>query len=152
MRAVPAETVLEVRYEELLRYPETILARVCAFIGETFHDEMLQYSKHADALVPSWEKRWHARLSGPVDSSNTGKWRTQLSPEQIALIQHVAGRELAAFGYDLVPIALTPTAAARLQLDCAHHHALRAAGWAMRFVRGSQPMSRTALRPAERES
>jgi hypothetical protein len=152
IHAVPGDTVLEVRYEELLRYPETILSRVCHFIGESFHDAMLRYSEQADHLVPSWEKQWHARLSGPVDGSNAGKWRTQLSPGQIALIQHIAGRELTAYGYDLVPIDLTPAAMTRMRIDCAHYHARCAAGWAVSFARGAQPMSRTAFRPAERES
>lgn len=152
IRAVPADTVLEVRYEELLRYPETILSRVCDFIGEQFHAEMLCYSEQAERLVPSWEKQWHARLSGPVDGSNAGKWRKQLSPEQIALIQHIAGRELTAYGYDLVPVDLTQSAIARMRLDCAHYHARRVAGWAVSLARGSQPMSRTAFRPAQRES
>ena len=146
-RQVPADTILEVRYEALLAEPEAELKRVCAFIGEAFDPAMLRYAEQADRMVPAWEKSWHARLAGPVDRSNAGKWRTQLAPEQIALLQAIAGRELTAFGYALVPVELSAAARARVHAECVRYQALQLASWVRGLARGSEPMRRTAFRP-----
>src|SRR5688572_7107297 len=150
-RLVPSNVILEVRYEALLADPETQLVRVCNFIGESFDESMLRYAEQADQMVPAWEKSWHTRLSGPVDRNNAGKWRTQLQPEEIALIQTIAGRELTAFGYPLVPIELPRSAWARIHGECARHHALQVVSWVHGLTRGSQPMRRTAPAGVERE-
>lgn len=93
------EAFLQVRYEDLLCDPESVLASICAFLGEEYHAEMLQFSEIARREVPPWEAAWHAKLEQPLDPENKEKWKTGLKPEQIVLFERVAGKELVAAGY-----------------------------------------------------
>jgi hypothetical protein len=147
-RAVPPDILGEVRYEALLTEPETTLRRVCDFLGEGFHDDMLRYAEQASRIVPAWERSWHAKLERPLDGGNAGKWRRQLSPQQIALFERVAGRELAAFGYPSVPVDVSIAMAARIGLERARYRARHAAARTMTRLRRAEPMSPTAFRAA----
>jgi hypothetical protein len=103
-RCLPRESLLEVRYEDLLVNPAAVLTRVCSFLQEEYHPAMLQFSEVASKEVPAWEAGWHAKLQKPLDAGNTQKWKADLSPEQLVLFERVAGKELMAAGY--VPASL----------------------------------------------
>ena len=83
-----------VRYEHLVAQPEQELARVCAFIGEQYVPEM---------LVPNWDptanRPWLRRAEEPVTTERLGKWREQLTPNQVSLIEWVVGPHMQTFGY-----------------------------------------------------
>ncbi|HEV2178545.1 MAG TPA: sulfotransferase [Terriglobia bacterium] len=98
-RSLPQEFLLEIRYEDLIQKPEDVLRKVCSFLQEDYHPEMLGFSGAAKKQVPDWEAAWHAKLEGPLDPKNTNKWKTELTPEQVLLFERIAGKELAAAGY-----------------------------------------------------
>jgi hypothetical protein len=77
----------ELRFEDLIRFPERELTRLCEFIGTPYSDGMLRY--HEDSTYE------------PVDPAQAGKWRRQLAVRDVRLFEAVAGRELIANGYDL---------------------------------------------------
>lgn len=110
-RAIPAESFLEVRYEDLILHPESILRKICSFLGEEYDPKMLHFSDAAQKEVPAWESSWHSKLQKPLDATNTGKWKTELSQDQLLLFNRVAGRELIAAGYELTIV--NPSAGAR---------------------------------------
>lgn len=112
-RTIPAESFLEVRYEELILHPESVLRKICSFLGEEYDSKMLRFSDAAQKEVPSWESSWHSKLQKPLDASNTGKWKTELSQGQLLLFNRVAGRELIAVGYE--PATVNPSALARVK-------------------------------------
>jgi hypothetical protein len=142
--------VHEVRYEALVRNPEATLREICAFLGETFDQEMLRYAEHAGSMVPRWERAWHAKLERPVEGANAGKWRTELSRQQIFLLERVAGKELEAFGYAPTRLRIPAREAAQAFVECANYRVRRAAARAAAWARGPQPlMTPTAHRPAE---
>jgi LPS sulfotransferase NodH len=99
--ALSPQAYLEVRYEDLLRHPESVLRSICQFLGEEYLPDMLEFSRSAELQVPSWEERWHSKLKESLDRSNVGKWQRELTAEQLLLFQQVAGRELTAAGYPL---------------------------------------------------
>ena len=148
-RTLPPEAFSEVRYEDLLSDPRATLERVCAFLGETFHDDMLRHSEIASTLVPSWEKSWHAKLERPINSDNSGKWRQELSDEQIALFERVAGAELEQFGYPLVRPKVRVASQARIQGLRAYHHMVNTAGQVKAVFVSQPPLVQTAYRPAK---
>ena len=98
-RALPRGSLLEIRYEDLLENPEGALRKVCGCLQEDYLPELLSFSGAAKRQVPEWEAAWHAKLQSPLDPGNAGKWRRELSPEQLLLFERVAGRERAAAGY-----------------------------------------------------
>lgn len=86
---------LPVRYEELVTEPEAQLRRICAFAGEEYSPEM---------LVPNWDPAadlfWFRRAEEPVTTERLGRWREELTPNQVALVEWVIGRHMQSFGYE----------------------------------------------------
>jgi len=96
--------------------PEQELRRNCAFLGKEFSAGMLtQY--HEDNAVHS-EQRNAANLRQPILSSNTGKWRTQMSRRELRIFEALAGDTLERYSY---PRALSrPRVSALEALSCCY--------------------------------
>ena len=99
-RRLPADTYLEVRYEDLVADPETQTRRLCDFLGEDFHEAMLQPQEVAAVAVPQ-RKVWHTRTHEAIDDRALQRWRDDLEPWELDLLEFVAARELRAHGYAL---------------------------------------------------
>ncbi len=118
---------LEVRYEQLVEQPETELKRICAFIELDFDSQMLDFDRrvreravlvapHLVSLVPAGSStersgsearagpremlaRQTARLSGPPDDASIGRWRSEMSGEDLRCFHRIAGDLLDELGY-----------------------------------------------------
>jgi hypothetical protein len=85
------ERYMELRYEDLTSDPERHMRRVCAFLGEPFHEATLVVERPtrnvrkalSDAIIP-----------------NAGKWRTYFSSSEIERLELVGGRLLHELGYE----------------------------------------------------
>lgn len=85
----------EVRYEELLDDPEETLQRICAFLGEPFSDDVLNFKKSGSAgKTPLLQKS--------VQKDNQAKWRSKMSPRQIAIFEGAVKDTLTELGYPLL--------------------------------------------------
>jgi Sulfotransferase family len=98
--ALGPERYIEIRYEDLVRDPESTLRRLCAFIELDYRPAMLSYPERAGELV--------ARDGGPQQhrgiflEPRTGlrDWRTELSSAEIEAFEVIAGELLAELGYE----------------------------------------------------
>ena len=97
---VLGDRFLEVRYEDLIREPQNVLTRVCAFLGERFSPAMLDYHRDAEKNIPGDSMQWHRSSVSRPDPSKVFGWRTKMSPADQILFEEVAGDALDAFGYD----------------------------------------------------
>jgi hypothetical protein len=86
---------LEVHYEELARDPEAEMQRVLAFLGEPWCPAVLDAS--ADRATSETGGNHHK----PVFTSSIGRWTRDLSREEIARIQSIAGDTMALLGYEV---------------------------------------------------
>lgn len=91
---------LRIRYEDLVSDPPRVLTRICDFLGESFDPAMLEYHRQAEALLAPQEKPIHRHLSRPPAKDQLQKWRGELTPEPLRMIETAAGRFLRAFGYE----------------------------------------------------
>lgn len=96
---------LKVRYEQLVARPEEELKRICSFVGEEYSPAM---------LVPNWDptasRPWIQRAEEPVTTGRVGKWRAELTADEVALVEWAAGPHLQKFGYEAAegpPTSLT---------------------------------------------
>lgn len=101
----------EIRYEDLLENPEHVMRKVCAFLGEPYHDALVNFKKSGEAgKTPLLQK--------PIQNSNKAKWRKKMTPRQIALFEGAVGPTLKACNYPLLteakPVALPVKAMWRL--------------------------------------
>jgi hypothetical protein len=102
---------LEIRYEELVLQPEQRLRDVCAFLGLTYSRSMTEYWKVGHAWVPG--ARHHVNLSRPP-TRGIRDWRNEMSDEQLATFEAVAGPLLEELGYPLAVRVSAPRRMARL--------------------------------------
>lgn len=86
----------QVRYEDLTRDPETILRRVCDFLGEPFAPQMV--SERGSRVVSDFGRPWQDRVAAPVGAAPPG-WRQRMRPHDRARVAAVVARELALLGY-----------------------------------------------------
>ncbi|MPZ73195.1 MAG: sulfotransferase [Nitriliruptorales bacterium] len=99
---LPADQYHELYYESLVANPEAELRRLCDFLGEEFDNAMLAPHQVAHVAVPATKlKHHHARTDKPVDTSAVARWKEQLDPWEVNLMELVARRELERHGYQL---------------------------------------------------
>jgi hypothetical protein len=106
---------LEVRFEELVREPGPVLARVCRFLELEWSPALLEHhtraaarlGEHTGGIAPdgtlliSREQRLRQQESSlhAPDPARIGGWRTEMLPEERAEFERVAGKLLRELGY-----------------------------------------------------
>jgi uncharacterized membrane protein YkvA (DUF1232 family)/transposase-like protein len=86
MRGCPR--YFEVRYEELVAEPRETMARLLAFLGAEFDEQVLQ-----PAAAPA------ARDDGPVVASQVGRWRREFGQAEAEIVERQAGGLLRELDY-----------------------------------------------------
>ena len=73
-------------------------------------------------------KAWHKGLSDPVNAKAVMRWQRDLTPEQAALFEDVAGDQLRQYGYEITLDGREPSAELLAEWDrvCADHDAKEA--------------------------
>lgn len=78
----------DLRYEDLLLSPEQTLKPILQKLGLVFSDTMLQFHQNSQTLVADDEKAWKQNLNKPILKDNIAKWKTELTENEIGLIQN----------------------------------------------------------------
>ena len=84
---------LEVRYEDLVQDPSGVLGQLLSDLGETFDPAILVEPD----TQPDQDGRHHAGTA--ISARSMGRWRTDLTPDEQALVQRIAGPTLRRLGY-----------------------------------------------------
>jgi hypothetical protein len=90
---------LVVRFESLVEDPEAVVRRVCAFVGEEFHPAMMAMGdapKHRALLAEGSDPGAPDRI---LSDRHVGRYRSSVSPAELAFIQLHAGRLMRTYGY-----------------------------------------------------
>jgi hypothetical protein len=106
---------LEVRYEQLVVQPADTLHAICRFLELTFDDRMLAFHQTAASrlaehqaryaadgtLIISKAQRLHNQrfVTQPPRADRIGRWTTELTADECARFESVAGDWLDALGY-----------------------------------------------------
>jgi hypothetical protein len=102
-RVLGPDQYLELRYEELVRDPETVLRRICGFLGETFDAQMLHYHETATNVVPGESLKWHLNSVRAPDASKVFAWKNAMPESERIIFEEIAGPTLEYFGYERAP-------------------------------------------------
>lgn len=91
---------IEVRYEDLVREPEEVLTRLCAFVGLEFDERMLRFHERAGSLLQGISHaEHHQNLRRPL-TGGLRDWRRDMSPRGAEVFDVLAGDLLDELGYD----------------------------------------------------
>ena len=104
-RKVDKTRYLEVRYEDFVADTEGVIRSICDFAALPFEPAMLEYAGAVDVS----EKPHHQRLLQPP-TRGVRNWRDQMSPEDAAAFERIAGDLLAELGYELSQPGVAPPA------------------------------------------
>jgi hypothetical protein len=88
-----------VRYEDLIRNTEKELIKICSFIGQSYSENMKNYSEQPVYIT---KNELNKHTFHGIDESIMSKWQTELTPYQISVFEAVAGETLLQNQYDLV--------------------------------------------------
>ncbi|MHA6288335.1 sulfotransferase family protein [Maricaulis sp. CAU 1757] len=91
---------LEVRYEALVNRPRDTITRLFDALGEPADSvaAALEHWRHFRPEAGQSESS-AARVAQPLDARALGRWQRDLSAQQIAVVERIAGPQLAALGY-----------------------------------------------------
>lgn len=89
-----------VRYEDLIADPEALLRSICEFLKEPFEPQMLRFSERSDAERGfRADEVWKHNTLQAIDSARAERWRIELTPAQIGLIERLASPRMLPHGY-----------------------------------------------------
>ncbi|HYD61242.1 MAG TPA: sulfotransferase [Noviherbaspirillum sp.] len=99
------DRVLTIRYEDFLNDQETTLKKVCAFFGIDFLPEMLDVSRSPEARqISQMSALWSSNCFPPI-AANAHKFKTQLSMDEIEIIETLAQDYMSMYGYERMTAA-----------------------------------------------
>jgi hypothetical protein len=114
---------LLVHYEQLVTQPEQELRRICSSIGEDYSPIMLVPNHD-----PTADRPWLRRAEERVDTGRLGKWRDQLTGDQVALIEWLVRPHMESFGYEPAGYSPSTLTIARGLVSAAYDAVRRRAG------------------------
>jgi hypothetical protein len=86
-----------IKYEDLVSEPVPTLKFVCDFLGIVYSENMLKYFNNNDE--PEEFKSWKGKISGPVDNASVGRYKSDLSLNDLDYFESLAGSSLLLAGY-----------------------------------------------------
>jgi hypothetical protein len=120
---------LVVRYEDLVRAPETTVRRVCDHIGVAYSPEMLTMDGLPGHRDTGGNSSFGDLEPGAISVRAVGRFRTVLSPGELSFIDLFAGRAAAGFGYERVPGQFTTSQRVRFVVSELPVATARMFGW-----------------------
>lgn len=95
-----------VRYEHLIREPETVIRQICDLLGLNYSDRVTEYYLSEDSRKTASSGKMWQNVAMPVISDNSGKYKQCARPQDIRVFERVAGSTLVKLGYELMHPAL----------------------------------------------
>ncbi|VVT06242.1 Sulfotransferase family protein [Marinobacter salarius] len=88
---------ISIRYEDLVLDPNATLQKVCEFLNVAYSENMLDYYKNNDE--PEEFKAWKGKTFEPIEGSSVGRYKRELSLEQLADFERISKEMLEKAGY-----------------------------------------------------
>jgi hypothetical protein len=99
---VHADSVLEIRYEDLATHPEATMRAVCTWLGLDYRDDMVTSASSAPDLGDVPTLGHHRQVLAPITTSSIGRGRRGLDDAERRQLQRLLGANLASTGYAAV--------------------------------------------------
>jgi hypothetical protein len=99
-RRLPADSFLEVRYEDLVADPASVLRRIVVFLDldPAGLEAMLRHHETSDIH----NRTLHRLVSQPVTTERMRAWEQALRPREVAFVESALGNWMRRYGYEPV--------------------------------------------------
>lgn len=87
--------ILTVKYEELVKHPESVLKEICEFTGIKFQSQMLDFSSHTHHIANGNDMRFSNDSTIKIDD----EWQSKLAPDVIKTFENMGGSLNKKLGY-----------------------------------------------------
>lgn len=102
-----ADHFFMLNYETLIASPEETMHQLCSFLHVPYSDKVMDYYKSRESENTAIAGKMWSNVTKPIIKDNTKKFLRELSSEDIAIFESVAGEVLQQLGYSLcTPAAL----------------------------------------------
>lgn len=91
---------IEVRYEDLVRFPESTLRQLFSFLGYSWEDRLLEFHKDDKDSVSETKDPQNADVLRPISTSRIGRYKSDLEEREIRFIEARAGAMMQSLGYE----------------------------------------------------
>jgi len=99
-RTLSDDRYYQTTYETLVRNSRSEAGRIAAFLNVDFEERMLAFHERgADERGYPAREDWKANTMEPIQEKHIDKWRRELSPREVALVEWTAGPCLREMGY-----------------------------------------------------
>lgn len=96
---VPGSRFFNISYEDMTAFPQKTLQRLCAFLGQEYHESMFDFHESTEAQQTASKGTLWDNVARPLMSGNSGKFLSQASPDDMRIFESVAGDVLDRLGY-----------------------------------------------------
>lgn len=94
------ESIFPISYENLLANPEETVKNLCQFLNINFSKKMLDFHKSKEAERSAKSSSLWENLSQPIKSNNSKKFMTELTSDEIEIIESITGNVMDTLGYE----------------------------------------------------
>ncbi len=101
-QALAENRYLLIKYEDLVRTPETVIPPICEFLNVDFSSKMLQHHRQDQKNFTSDKLDHMQNTLKPIFTSSLDAWKEKLSPKKISVIQYTLKTEMEAMGYPVI--------------------------------------------------
>lgn len=100
-RSIDASRYIAIPYEQFVLDPESTIKSICEKLHIVYRPEVMDYSRSEESRETAASGEMWSNLVKPVMKDNTRKFLRELSGEDIALFETIAGDTLQQLGYEL---------------------------------------------------
>lgn len=101
IQTLPPERFISIRYEEFIAKPGDTVKLICEKLHIDFSEEVFHYFESTESHNTAESGEMWQNLTKPVMDSNFNKFKKEMSTDDIALFEKVAGDVLLELGYEL---------------------------------------------------
>jgi glycosyltransferase involved in cell wall biosynthesis len=90
---------IEIRYEELILQPHTVMRLICEKLGLSFSEDIFNYYKSHESVVTASSGEMWQNVAKPIIATNFDKYKKELSELELKIFEWTAGEVLKKLGY-----------------------------------------------------
>ena len=102
------EKIFSIHYEEMVQRPNELFNSLCGFLNIPYNDSMLEHSfaermkQYEGQVFYQKLKNVHVNLLNPINTSNIGKWKTEMKAQDIAIVERITAKYASEkYGYNI---------------------------------------------------